>query len=252
MYDVLLAFGDSITQYGNDPSTSGWLTHLSRFYERRLDVLNRGFSGYTTSDARLIVESILPTSTGRPDAHRALDKPKWPPQDDTFPGKEPAVRLLVLFFGANDAVFSEFPNHVPLAKFRENLRYFVSLIHDPDSDHYAPDTRILFVTPPTVGDKMYEDLAKRYGQKVKRKNEVTKMYAEAVKAVAQESGLPCVDLWSAIETRVKKMDDKSPLAYEGYDTYLIDGVHLNGNGNELLAKLAMNAIVNTWPELDPA
>ncbi|KAJ1964723.1 isoamyl acetate-hydrolyzing esterase, partial [Dipsacomyces acuminosporus] len=191
MYDVVLAFGDSTTQFGDYPSTSGWLTHLSRFYERRMDVLNRGFSGYTTIDARNVVELVLPETASSSSQNRTKSRRSiWPPRDDTLPTKAPTVRLLILFFGANDSVLEGYDKHVPLAAFSENLRYIASLIRDPKSRFYAPETRILFVTPPTIGDKMYGYYAGKYGLPVKRKNKVTKLYAEAVKAVAKTVDAP--------------------------------------------------------------
>jgi lysophospholipase L1-like esterase len=40
----IICFGDSITQRGND-ELDGWVSSLSNEYIRKLDVVNRGFSG---------------------------------------------------------------------------------------------------------------------------------------------------------------------------------------------------------------
>ncbi|KAI9499965.1 SGNH hydrolase-type esterase domain-containing protein [Coemansia spiralis] len=311
MYDVLLAFGDSITQFGNDPTNSGWLTHLSRYYERRMDVLNRGFSGYTTKQARQIAHRTLPKvqrKAVQPEAapsnarrwltwlpwlpnsdkmaKRARDS-KWPGRDGTFPASSPVVQLCTIFFGANDAALEGSYQHIPLDQYTENLRYLAGLLRSPDSEFYSPDTRILIITPPALGDRMHEDWSRRTGwSQPARKNAVTKKYAEAAIAVAKELDLPYVDLWTAIQTRVQKSRERgiqfalgsdreqdisrnftanAPLLkpgysngvgtvskYDGYEKYLIDGLHLNSNGNKLLFRLVVDAVTTTWPEMKPS
>ncbi|KAJ1801450.1 isoamyl acetate-hydrolyzing esterase [Coemansia sp. RSA 2399] len=324
MYDVALAFGDSITQLGYEHKNSGWLTHLSNKYVRRMDILNRGFSGYNTTRARQVAHVVFPTR--RDDSRqselakgssssfssgmfgwlskgtngikeillgrRALNKSSWPSADATFPRLYPRVKLCILFFGANDAADPKDSRHTPLKEYPENLRYIVNMLRSPESPHYSPDTRILIVTPPAVGDKMSEEWFKhrgwRYGP---QKNAVTKMYAEAAVKVAEDMGLPYVDMWTAVEQRVQEsrllnlilpstenatVDATSILAdtnynvpkttakpqgslkqtepnseYDGYDEFLTDGLHLNSNGNELLSRLVSSAINRNWPELRP-
>ncbi|KAJ2829087.1 isoamyl acetate-hydrolyzing esterase [Coemansia furcata] len=300
-YDIALAFGDDLTQSATDPSNSGWLAHLSRFYDRRMDILNRGFAQYTSSDARKVARLILPKTNivrsswldwlGRSDPRRhssplTVEEPRrWTDtRERTMPSSSSSpLRLLILGFGANDAVLEGSPQHVPLTLFAENLRYIVSLLRSPESDHYSPHTRILFVTPPALGDRMHMESLRKRGLASTHKNEITRMYAETVCRVAQELNLPCVDLWTAMEAMVTKTTDRAPLVvaaregmmdsdpaqasgklrnifatqlsavspFDGYEMYLSDGLHLNANGNELLYKLIASKIVTTWPELRP-
>ena len=70
-------FGDSITQ--GSFGVGGWGARLADHYARRADVLNRGYSGYTTVGAR----------TPAPRAARCTS-PATPPT------------LVTVFFGAND------------------------------------------------------------------------------------------------------------------------------------------------------
>jgi len=42
----IILFGDSITQFSFDPDMGGWGIHIANRYQRRADVLNRGFSGW--------------------------------------------------------------------------------------------------------------------------------------------------------------------------------------------------------------
>lgn len=46
VYDSLICFGDSLTQQGSQ--IGGFVASLQNVYLRRLDVINRGFGGYTS------------------------------------------------------------------------------------------------------------------------------------------------------------------------------------------------------------
>lgn len=56
---VILTFGDSITQYGNNPELKGWTAGVAHWFERRADVINRGLSGYNTRWAKLTLEQLV-------------------------------------------------------------------------------------------------------------------------------------------------------------------------------------------------
>ncbi|KAJ1958195.1 isoamyl acetate-hydrolyzing esterase [Linderina pennispora] len=290
MYGILLAIGDSITQFGGDPSNSGFLAQLSRDFERRLDVLNRGFSGYNTNNILEFYSSLLPVTRHNTQGSwwrrspspvqgrgQRLPLAHWPHRDQTFPTHSPAVQLVMLFFGANDAALPLSGQHVPLQTYTENLRTMVNQIQDPQFDTYSPGTRILLITPPPIGDKMWEETCTRHNVPVDRINTVTRTYADAVKMVAKEKGIPVVDLYGAIESLVGASKLKNPLfkaaadgsldraqqqhvfgmitdiasPYDGYEMYLADGLHLNRNGNKLLARLILTTVISEWPEMRP-
>ena len=44
----VLFFGDSITQHGWDASIDGWVAAFAFHWFRRVDILNRGYSGYNS------------------------------------------------------------------------------------------------------------------------------------------------------------------------------------------------------------
>ncbi|KAJ2370165.1 isoamyl acetate-hydrolyzing esterase [Coemansia sp. RSA 2610] len=298
-YDVMLAFGDSITQLGDDPATSGYLTHLTRYFERQMDVLNRGFAGFNTQQARDVVHRVFPTTQrkavgGGPLASWArwlggsasatdtapiassTTRSIWPSRNRNFPGDARKLQLCIIFFGTNDAQDEGEYGHNPISSYAENLRYFVSLLRDPQSEHYSPDTRVLLITPPATGERMIQ-AKKRIGDAPMILNSAAKAYAETAKQVAAEFDLPCVDLYTEIEARVHAPKERSvetdeangnstattnaadasqPAAisdqYDGYDEFLIDGVHLNSAGNQLLYNLIVAKIKQTWPELKPS
>ena len=43
--DQIVLFGDSITQQSFDPEKCGWGAYLANAYMRKMDVVNRGYSG---------------------------------------------------------------------------------------------------------------------------------------------------------------------------------------------------------------
>ncbi|KAJ2369008.1 isoamyl acetate-hydrolyzing esterase [Coemansia sp. Cherry 401B] len=278
MYDVLLIFGDSHTQYAHDPDVDGFVALLARLYQRQMDVLNRGFSGYNTTGARRIVHTVLPLTSRPPSKYspagvyrwvsnytmHALPgiynrtKTIWPDRDYTFPDKPGQMRLCIIFFGTNDATIESSSQHTPLDQFADNLRYFVSLLNDPSSPHYSPTTKILFITPPPTGDRMVEEKARLWDHPITAMNNSTKKYADMVRKVANEVDAPYVDLYARIEALARRARRATPgtqanatVDFEGYDRYLIDGVHLNGLGNQLLYNMLRYSISFHWPELFP-
>lgn len=97
----VVCFGDSITQHGFNTEISGWVAMLAHWWSRRVDVINRGFSGYNSKWARIIVnEAVVPLN---PD-------------------------MVIIFFGANDAVDSSVLQHVPLDQYSDNIRFIVNVI----------------------------------------------------------------------------------------------------------------------------
>jgi lysophospholipase L1-like esterase len=135
------------------------------------------------------------------------------------------VRLLVVWFGANDAVIQPFSKHVPLPKFIENLNYMVHPVHSPESPYYSPSTKIILITPPPVNT--YQRAAALASRDpplpLDRLFDTTKQYAEGVKAAAAASKVAVVDVWTAIWCAASQ--DEQALS-----RYLSDGLHLTPDG----------------------
>ena len=165
---VGVVFGDSITQHGfvTTDGSIGWVGRLSNHFSRRMDIFNRGFSGYTTRDAIAI----------------------WPTIAHTLP---PKLDLVVIFFGANDAILhGAGPQSVELHEFSSNLERIVSLVG-------TRNTNVVLVTPPPIYDV---DLQERNRARAKpvlldRTNDNTKKYADAVVQVGTRLSVPVVDLF---------------------------------------------------------
>ncbi|GES66420.1 GDSL Lipase/Acylhydrolase family protein [Aspergillus terreus] len=225
-YDQFILFGDSITQQSTSP-TDGFVfqAELQDAYCRRLDVINRGFSGYTTANAVNVFPKFFPT-----------------PQRAT-------VKLMTIFFGANDACIPGTFQHVPLDKFKENLR---QLIQHPAVT--AQGTQIIVLTPPAVNEYQMDP---GDGSALARTASHTKIYADAAREVATSLGTPVADIWTAFMTAAG-WKEGDPLAGSKeipnnakLQSLLTDGLHLTADGYRMVFEVVMETIRQNCPELSP-
>ncbi|KAL4867419.1 hypothetical protein BDV12DRAFT_171392 [Aspergillus spectabilis] len=171
-YDQFILFGDSITQMSSNQELGfGFQPALQDAYSRVLDVINRGFGGYTT-------------------AHAVKVFPKFFPTPETA-----SVRFLTIWFGANDASLLESNNgqHVPLDVYKKNLAW---LVQHPAT--VAQQPRILIITPTPVNEYQLEGFDHDKGNShPTRTNAGARLYADAAREVAESLNVPVVDLWGA-------------------------------------------------------
>ena len=191
--DACSRFGDSLTQEGF--KVGGWAARLADRYIRRLDVINRGFSGYNSKWAL----ELLP----------ALSLPE-------------NAELVTVFLGANDAAVKESNpvQHVPLESYKENLKEIVGYFKNNLKARH-----VLVLSPPPLLENGWRDrLREKGGNEVEsdRLNAVTKQYAEAAREVAKSTASGFVDLFEALG----KVKEKEAL--------FTDGLHLNEVGNGLV------------------
>ncbi|KAF2686304.1 SGNH hydrolase [Lentithecium fluviatile CBS 122367] len=236
-YDQICLFGDSITQDSfNQERGSGFSAKLQHAYIRRLDVVNRGFSGYTSRQALTVLPHIIPS----PDVAR--------------------IRILVIFFGANDASLAESLNgqHVPLPEYKGNLE---KIITHPLVVAHSP--RIMLVAPPPINEHLQylTDQSKGYAS-LTRTAASTKSYAEVACEVGEKLGVPVVNLWKAFM-------EKARFQPEGWETgdplpgskkvpqndklveLMYDGLHFNPAGYDILFDEFMKVVVDRWPDQQP-
>lgn len=204
-------FGDSITQKGSSPG--GWVARLQDAYQRRIDVFNRGYSGYNTRWARAILPHM-----------RHIMK---------------HAQLVTVFLGANDAALPDLTSavqHVPLSEYRENLKAIISEIQGQGVKH------IIMMTPPPVSEphRMAHALTTYWItlESSERTNEVTRQYADACVEVGADLGVPVLNLWDIF------MKD---VCYG--DVLLNDGLHLTAKGNELVYTSLEGVIDASFPHL---
>ncbi|ORZ17646.1 SGNH hydrolase-type esterase domain-containing protein [Absidia repens] len=203
-YNQVVLFGDSITQMSFDPSLFGFGANLASAYQRKMDVLNRGFSGYNTDWALPIFRQLLPKVE---DQHKQAAR----------------IELMTIFFGANDAAHLPSFQHVPLDRFKTNLATMIKTVKDPTSPYYNPALRLVLITQPPLNESQWKQRCDENGNPMDRSSEQAQIYAAAVKQIGQEHDTVVVDLW----TKVMEMAAENP---NGLSDYLFDGLHLNSNG----------------------
>lgn len=197
----------------------GWGACIADRYQRRADVINRGFSGYNT-DWFLRYAN---TETGKADLF-----------------EHDRVKLVTIFFGANDAS-DEVHNkrqHVPLEDYKNNIRQIIALA----KTNFGSDVSIILMTPPPIcSEGRLKFQKERYKEKatgvLERTLELSCKYAKAVADISGELNLPLLDLWSIMQT------------VPSWPTLLSDGLHLSPTGNKFVGEALLDTIDKLLPEL---
>ncbi|XP_003464983.2 isoamyl acetate-hydrolyzing esterase 1 homolog isoform X2 [Cavia porcellus] len=193
LWPRVLLFGDSITQFSFQQG--GWGAALADRLVRKCDVLNRGFSGYNTRWARIILPRLV--------------------------GNWDSPTVVTIFFGANDSSLREENprQHVPLDEFAANLSSMVHYLRSVG----ITESRVVLVTPPPLCEAAWERHCLAQGHRLNRKNEVAGKYARACAQVAQDCGTDVLDLWTLMQE-----DNQDTSAF------LSDGLHLSPKGNDFV------------------
>ncbi|KAI0586984.1 GDSL Lipase Acylhydrolase family protein [Pyrenophora tritici-repentis] len=236
-YELFLLFGDSITQESFSQERGfGFSAALQNAYIRRLDIVNRGFSGYNTRQALKILPAIVP------------------------PPDQARIRFMAVFFGANDASLPDAPNkqHIPLDEFKANLKAIVS---HPQIKAHGP--RIILVAPAPINEHLWwpRDASNGYTS-VTRLAATTKVYADAVAELGTELKLPVVNLWEAFMAKTDfklcawKLGDALPGSLEIAQSdalveLMYDGLHFSPAGYEILYQEFIKVISAQWPDQIP-
>jgi len=220
IYDSILLFGDSITEEGW--AAGGLAQRLAEAYGGRMDVINRGLGGYNSEWGLTVFQELFATK----EAQRSL----------------PTVRLLTIWWGANDSVLPGEAQHVGIAKFAENLHTTISMVTSPTSPYYSPHTRIILITPPPVNPNQWPEGPE--DPLNVRNNLNTEAYVRRVVDVAKETEVEVVDAWGLFWEKADGNEER--LA-----PYLSDGLHLTAAGNEVVFNEIMAKIKSKYPELHP-
>ncbi|RAL64153.1 hypothetical protein DID88_002046 [Monilinia fructigena] len=218
MINSFYLVGDSITQGSNDPNGFSFASALQSSYARKLDVCFQNF----------------------------------------FPTPEQArVRLLLIFFGANDLSRGSFMNqYVPLDQYTENLKKIIS--HPLVKAH---NPRVILVTPAPVDEATCKDTNIEWGVSDEpRRVKDTRDYRDAVKKIGEDENLAVVDVWSKFMSACgwNEGDDvaKMPgLEENGKDEmlrkFLYDGLHFSGDGYKILFEEVTKCIAGRFPDQTP-
>ncbi|KAL2129123.1 hypothetical protein VTI74DRAFT_8200 [Chaetomium olivicolor] len=235
-YPQIVLFGDSLFQASVDGSDGfSFQAALQSQVIRRFDVVNRGFSGYNTSNAL----SILPQVFAPPG-----------------PGV-PKLAYLFILLGANDASVQLPTNfqHVPIHRYKENL---IRIINHPIITAHKP--KIFLVTPPPLDQIRVTVLDTANGHPAAvRQTKNSAAYSETVRQVAAESpGVTLIDLHKALMDRAIEMTPgfdptKGPAlgdpegGIRGYLEHLLpDGLHLSAESYRIFYDLVRPHIGAEW------
>lgn len=161
------------------------------------------------------------------------------------------IRLITIFFGANDAALPFAYQHVPITRYTENLSEMFNMIQNPNSKFYNPDAKIILITQPPVNEVQWKKRCEDNGDRMNRTAEVAKAYAEAAREIAGQHQIPICDLWTALmqiagedigtaNGKEESVEVASKTYYAEEKDYkrdlsefLLDGLHLNSNGNKV-------------------
>ncbi|UNI14169.1 hypothetical protein JDV02_000828 [Purpureocillium takamizusanense] len=238
-YPQLVLFGDSLLQHSAETLDGFSLqSALQTRCLRRLDVINRGFSGWNTANAIKFIDQIFPK-----------------PSDAS-----PRIKFLVVLLGANDAVIPlpTTTQHVPLEQYKKNLDAIVNHPHI-----LAHDPKILLVTPPPVDEIRLKELNLAEGHPCAvRTSAISASYSETARQVARDNPhVVSIDLWTAIMDKAialtpDEYTEGGPLLGTpdngnrgGLATLLPDGLHMNGDAYRVLYGLLKPHIGEEWVSL---
>jgi lysophospholipase L1-like esterase len=161
----------------------GWLSLVARDYAWRCtaDVINRGYSGYTTRMALADLDETVATLP----VSRADD-----------------VISVFLQFGCADCSAAE-DMAVPVPEFSTNLAGLVRSLQAR-----LPSSKLTIMTPPMVVDAKVEEACRRRGVPVRGVTlQGVRKYAEAARSVAKSCGVSLVDVFTGMGTRLPHFND---------------------------------------------
>lgn len=206
MRPKIYLFGDSITEMSF--ADGGWGASLVKHFNRTVDVVLRGYSGYNTRWALKVLDKVFEASE-----------------------QSESPLAVTVFFGANDACLADrcsAMQHVPIEEYKHNLHSIVSFLKGR-----WPTTEVILISPPPIDEPtrlLYPFTENKLGLS-ERTNEAAGNYAKACLAVAAECGVSAVDLW----TRMQQIP--------GWQTAcLSDGLHLSQTGNRIVFEEVIEAL----------
>ncbi|VDD74391.1 unnamed protein product [Mesocestoides corti] len=142
-----------------------YLSVLASRFQRRADIVGKGFSGYNTRLCLPVLKVLFPNPESL--LHTAA---------------------FFIFLGANDASFGSQKIEIP--EYKQNLTLMVAHLSNMNLDR----EKIVLVTPPPVDETGQEARNEPFA----RTFENTKKYAAACAEVAKEQRVAYVDLFEAI------------------------------------------------------
>ncbi|KAJ9095994.1 hypothetical protein QFC21_005357 [Naganishia friedmannii] len=219
--DAIVLFGDSLTQAWGEGSLAHLMSDLELCLIRSLPLFEKIFA--------------------KKDKQAGL----------------PPVKLVTIWFGANDASVPGTAQSVPLEKYVDNLNYYISSLVEPSSEYYQPEARVILISPPPFVHSMRLEQplpphVSKGEQGKERTLERTREFKDACLALGNEwskktSGkVQLLDLWKVIVGAIGSENDNDlrPL--------YTDGLHLKPTAYRLVFDEIMSIVASQWQDLDPA
>ena len=162
----LFLLGDSITQFSMSTRHIGWGSLLADYFEgRRVDIVNRGFSGYNSRWVLQMLPTIAPINLIQ------------------------TSMLTTIFLGANDSVLEGHSQHVALEEYRLNITEIVQHIRTINKSIV-----IILITPPPVDHITWANQMIP-GAETGRHNNQVSTYAQVIRELSTILNTNILDLW---------------------------------------------------------
>ncbi|KAK6198482.1 SGNH hydrolase-type esterase domain-containing protein [Scheffersomyces amazonensis] len=233
-----ILFGDSVTQMSNDQEVGfGLHPALQNLYARKVDIINRGYNGYSSDHAKVILPKILEAELNE---------------------SKNNVKLITIFFGTNDVSQSDDKlaevQAVPLDRYKENLDYMIKL-------SLKSNIKPIVITPGFHDAKLARELYKLYNRKVTVDNTDNlrqQLYAAAAVEVAKRNNVAYVNVFEEFLKDSKFPLDKLHAShsdtpdedYISVHEYIRDGIHFTAKAYKILFAAVVKAINENYPELN--
>uniref|UniRef100_A0A1E1XRD1 Putative isoamyl acetate-hydrolyzing esterase n=1 Tax=Amblyomma sculptum TaxID=1581419 RepID=A0A1E1XRD1_AMBSC len=215
-YPRIFLFGDSLTQ--RSFSEEGcWGSLVAEAFERRCDVVVRGFSGYNTR----MCKYVLPRIFGPEDAEN--------------------LAAFVMFLGANDCAEPTDcgKQHIPLKEYVSNMEGMLEYLKGCG----VPENKLILLTPPPYCDEMWVSCCRETGRSLPRRSlESVARYVGALSKLGEENNIAVLNLFASFQQE------------SNWQKLLLDGLHLSKSGSQKLAKLLvpfLNRVIGPVPEMFP-
>lgn len=209
-YDKIVLFGDSLIQFS--VGDGGLTPRLMNHYQRQLDILVRGFSGYNTEWCKDLLQPVL---------------------EGVGPGKIAAV---VIFLGTNDAAAQGSLQHVSVEQYQANLQHMAEVAAQFTSKVVLVGTAIMNEKNPAQEPGL-------------RTNHSLFNYGHACRRVANDLGIPFVDLASEIYKSLGVSDYNAAMPgdadYTGdisVDGLVPDGLHFSADAYKIFFDALLRAL----------
>ena len=229
MYPRLaILLGDSITQQSF--GIGGWGSRLAGELTRKIDVVNRGYSGYNTKHILENLEKIFP---------------------NPIPSEK--IAFMTIFLGANDACLPETADgvqvqHVPVEDYGKNLKKISEFCKNRLNVDY---NKQIIISPPPVDGDAWLKASETCVAETNRVNSAVVKYAEKSREVAEKLGTRHLALYDIMLNYNKDGE------CDAWKKFFGDGLHLSFSddmqelsGNKFLFELLFDNHVKELTEND--